>query len=143
MEKENWKKLERYPEHEISDLGRIKRSDGHIYAINRNGDNVAVSIIYLDYKSRKTVMIAREVLIAFKKAIKPKIEYIDGNKMNCKLSNLNFTEFKLVTKIEKNKAISYTCLDCKCYPCIHGRTSEYVQPIHYAKSGCIDFKLKK
>lgn len=154
--KEIWKPLrESNNEIEISNLGRVKRvfplarkPESYCYAITLGGSGTAQSYITTS-AGRRMITVAREVLITFENATRPqKIKYKDGDPLNCRIDNLEYTEKGEYVPTErdvsfppKDKYPQRDCTQCTFYPCILDRNNQkFNHKTHFAKSGCVNYK---
>ena len=93
---EKWKEIEKYPNYEVSNMGRVRnketkeilRKTYNIVVINGKFRNVAVMVL----EAFKNVSMHNR-----------KVYYKDDDDSNCALSNLSYKPFKK-KKEKKNKA---------------------------------------
>lgn len=127
--------------HEISNLGRVRS----FYATNMNKK---VPFIIKTYTSNtiivcrcynengvKTAYVAKEVLRAFgqEKDGVCSIRYLDGDKTNCKFSNLRYTNRR--RKVVENVS-DRSCKKCAFYKCFPEQDDGVHFKIDYAIEGC-------
>ena len=99
---EKWKKIEKYPNYEVSNMGRVRnketkqilRKTYNIVVINGRFRNVAVMVL----EAFKNVSMNNR-----------KVYYKDDDESNCALSNLSYKPFK--KKKEKKKPIVQLTVD--------------------------------
>ena len=99
---EKWKEIEKYPNYEVSDLGRVR---------NKNTKDIlkkTFNIVVINGKFRNVAVM---VLEAFKNVSmhNRKVYYKDDDDSNCALSNLSYKPFK--KKKEKKKPIVQLTVD--------------------------------
>lgn len=139
-------KMQGYEEtHEISNLGRVRS----FHPTNKNKE---VPFIIKQCMCNNLLMcrcnngnevriayIANEVLIAFgqERPFGCSILYLDGNKENCRFSNLRYGN-KQGKTIENNTGKS--CKKCAYYKCFKNQDDGVHFNIDYAKEGCFKYK---
>lgn len=137
--------------HEVSNMGRIRsfvktRQHKEIpYIINTRmyEDQLLVARVYNKNHSTK-VYIANEVIKAFGNYEKNSvIAYIDGDRSNCKLSNIyHIHKDNKVIKNDKNDSIKNekSCKKCAFYKCFTNQDDGIHFKTDYAKNGCFKYK---
>ena len=112
---ENWKKIDNYPDYEISNLGNVKSLKfGKDKFLKQMLSNEGYAKVTLSHNSKQKVFqIHQLVAIAFlnhkSNGCKIVIDHIDNNKLNNCIENLQIVTSRYnVSKSKKNNSSKYT-----------------------------------